>query len=74
MEKIVGLKVESFVSARLEGRAVVVEVNQEALGEKARLDGVYVLKTDTPARDGRSGFTRLTRACMRSKGFQEHEK
>jgi transposase len=49
MEKIVGLKVESFVSARLEGRAVVVEVNQEALGEKARLDGVYVLKTDTPA-------------------------
>jgi transposase len=48
-EKIVGLKVESFVSARLEGREVVVEVNQGALGEKARLDGVYVLKTDTPA-------------------------
>jgi hypothetical protein len=48
-EKIVGLKGEGFVSARLEGRDVVVEVNQEALGEKARLDGVYVLKTDTPA-------------------------
>jgi transposase len=47
-QKIAGLKVEGFVSARLDGREVVVEVNQEALGEKARLDGVYVLKTDTP--------------------------
>jgi hypothetical protein len=50
-EKIVGLKVNGFVSARLEGREVVVEMNQEAFGEKARLDDVYVLKTDTPASD-----------------------
>lgn len=48
-EKIVRLKVEDLVTARLDGREVVVEVNQEALAAKARLDGVYVLKTDTPA-------------------------
>jgi len=48
-EKIAGLKMEDFVSARLENREVVVEVDQEALAAKARLDGVYVLKTDTPA-------------------------
>ncbi len=48
-ERIIGLKLEDFVSARLENREVVVEVNQEALTAKARLDGVYVLKTDTPA-------------------------
>jgi hypothetical protein len=48
-QKIVGLKVEGFVCVRLEGREVVVEVDHEALADKARLDGVYVLKTDTPA-------------------------
>lgn len=48
-DKIGALKVEDFVSARLEGREVVVEVDQAALDDKARLDGVYVLKTDTSA-------------------------
>jgi transposase len=46
-EKIEKLKLAGFVSARLDDRRVCVEVDEDALAQKAALDGVYVLKTDT---------------------------
>ena len=46
-EKIGRLKVDGFVSAKLDNRTICVEVDEDALGQKAALDGVYVLKTDT---------------------------
>jgi hypothetical protein len=45
------LGIGAFTAARLDGLNVIVEIDEEALGEKARLDGVYVIKTDTLARD-----------------------
>jgi len=50
-EKIVKLKIDSFVSARLDDGAIVVDVDKKALSEKTRLDGVYMLKTDVKANE-----------------------
>jgi transposase len=50
-QKIVRLKIDGYVSAKLNDGAIVVEVDQEALSEKARLDGVYMLKTDVKAKE-----------------------
>lgn len=44
--RIEKLKIDGYVSARLDDRTIVVDVDEQALSEKARLDGVYVLKTD----------------------------
>jgi transposase len=48
-EKIVKLKIDGYVSARLDDRIIVVDADAKALSEKARLDGVYMLKTDVKA-------------------------
>jgi transposase len=48
-EKIGKLKIDGYVRARLDDRTIVVEVDQEALNDKARLDGVYMIKTDVKA-------------------------
>ncbi len=40
------LKIDGFVSADLNGRRLVIRIDEEALARKTRLDGVYVLKTD----------------------------
>jgi hypothetical protein len=50
-EKIVKLKIDSLVSARLDDGAIVVDVDKKALSEKTRLDGVYMLKTDVKANE-----------------------
>lgn len=48
-EKIKTLKVDGFVRARADGRELTIEIDRHALAQKARLDGVYVLKTDIRA-------------------------
>jgi len=42
------LRIEGWTRVRLEGRALVVEVEEAARAEAARLDGCYALKTDVP--------------------------
>lgn len=53
--KIEQLKVSGFVSARAEGRAIGMEVNDAARAEVSRLDGCYVLKTDLRAEVAAAG-------------------
>lgn len=48
-EKIEKLRIDGFAIPRLEGRMIHVDVDQEALARRSRLDGVYVLRTDTSA-------------------------
>lgn len=48
-EKIEKLRIDGFAVPRLEDRTVWVEIDEEALARISRLDGVYVLKTDTSA-------------------------
>ena len=48
-QRIKKLKIDGHVSARLDDRTIVVDVDQEALRDKARLDGVYMIKTDVGA-------------------------
>ena len=43
------LKIAGWARTRIEGRALVVERDEEALAQAARLDGCYVLKTDVPS-------------------------
>jgi transposase len=50
-QKLEKLKIDDFVTARVEDRSIVVDVDQEALRDKARLDGVYMLKTDLRAEE-----------------------
>jgi hypothetical protein len=50
-QRIIKLKIDRFVRAEIEDRAVVICLDREALAKKARLDGTYVLKTDTVAED-----------------------
>jgi transposase len=42
------LKLEGWIGVRAEGRELRLEIDEAALGEKARLDGCYALKTDLP--------------------------
>jgi transposase len=51
IEKVEKLRIDGFAVPRLEGRTVCVEIDKEALACASRLDGVYVLKTDTAARE-----------------------
>jgi len=46
--KIAQLKLESWLTVGVEGRAVQLKVNQPTLDDVARLDGCYVIKTDLP--------------------------
>jgi hypothetical protein len=48
-QRIIKLKIDWFVRAHIEDRAIVIFLDREALAKKARLDGTYVLKTDTGA-------------------------
>lgn len=48
-EKIEKLRIDGFASARSQGRTVSIEIDEEALTRASRLDGVYVIKTDTSA-------------------------
>lgn len=48
-EKVEHLRIDGFALPRLEGRTVSVEIDEEALARASRLDGVYVIQTDTPA-------------------------
>jgi transposase len=50
-DKIVQLKIDGFAHACLQDRRVFVEVDEQALTKRSRLDGVYVLKTDTRSDD-----------------------
>lgn len=50
-QKIVKLKIDGYVSARLDDRSIVVDVDQQAMSDKARLDGVYIIKTDVRANE-----------------------
>jgi transposase len=50
-DKIVDLKIDGFTRACLQDRKVFVEVDEHALTKRSRLDGVYVLKTDTKSDD-----------------------
>ena len=43
--------IDDFAKAVLDDRVVFVEVDEQALEQKRRLDGVYVLKTDVPSDD-----------------------
>lgn len=42
------LKLEGWIGVRAQGRELRLEIDEAALGEKARLDGCYALKTDLP--------------------------
>jgi transposase len=48
MEKF---EINNFATAILDDRTVFVEVDEQALEQKSRLDGVYVLKTDVRSDD-----------------------
>jgi transposase len=50
-QRIVKLKIDGFVRAHIEDRAIGVSLDAEALANKARLDGTSVLTTDTGADD-----------------------
>jgi transposase len=50
-DKIVQLKIDGFTRACLQNRKVFVDVDEQALTKRSRLDGVYVLKTDTKSDD-----------------------
>lgn len=49
-ERIARLGLSDFVLPHVEGRRVVVEVDEEYLRELSELDGCYALKTDLPAK------------------------
>jgi len=49
--RIEKLKIDGYVSVRLDDRTIAVDVDEQAMSEKARLDGVYVLKTDVKANE-----------------------
>ncbi len=49
--KIVKLKIDSFAGVCVQDRAVFVEIDDQSLRKRSRLDGVYVLKTDTKSDD-----------------------
>jgi len=42
------LRIDGWARVRIEGRGLVVEVDEEARQAESRLDGCYVLKTDVP--------------------------
>lgn len=44
-------KLQRFVSAELDGRVVVLRVDEAAKAETEQLDGCYVVVTDVPAKD-----------------------
>ena len=46
-ERLERLKISDFATSAVEGRTIRVGIDQEALRLRSRLDGVYVLKTDT---------------------------
>jgi transposase len=50
-KKLVSLKIDRFVQVEPQDRTIVIQTNEHALLEMSRLDGVYVLKTDTNASD-----------------------
>jgi len=50
-QKLKGLKIDDVAKVVVNGRRISVEVDPEAYRLKSRLDGVYVLKTDTSATD-----------------------
>jgi len=45
-EKIAKLKMEKWVDVAAEGRALRLAIDDAALGERAKLDGCYVIKSD----------------------------
>ena len=47
-EKIARLRIDSWLSVRVEGQDLHLVVNEERLAEVSRLDGCYVIKTDLP--------------------------
>ncbi len=47
-QKIKKLRMESWLAVEANGRTLALRVDEEARRETARLDGCYVLKTDTP--------------------------
>lgn len=49
--KIAGLRVNAWLRACLEGRALRLEIDQAARDKESRLDGCYVLATDVPVPD-----------------------
>ena len=49
--KLEALKIDKFARVEAEDRTIGVHLDESALGEVSRLDGVYVLKTDTKASD-----------------------
>jgi hypothetical protein len=48
-EKIARLKIDAWLSVRVEGKDLRLVVDEEALAEASHLDGCYVIKTDLPA-------------------------
>lgn len=50
-QKLKGLKIDDVAKVVVNGRRISVEVDPEAYRLKSRLDGVYVLKTDTSGTD-----------------------
>jgi transposase len=49
--KVVQLKIDGFTRVCVHDRRVFVEIDEQALAQLSRLDGVYVLKTDTGPHD-----------------------
>lgn len=49
--KIVQLKIDNFARVCVKDRVVYLEIDDQALTKLSRLDGVYVIKTDTKADD-----------------------
>lgn len=47
--KIKQLRVDKWLTVRIDERALNLYVNEDALKEESRLDGCYVIKTDLPA-------------------------
>jgi len=47
-EKIARLRIDSWLSVRVDGQDLHLVVNEERLAEVSRLDGCYVIKTDLP--------------------------
>jgi transposase len=48
LKKIKQLRVDKWLTVHIDGRALNLSVNENALKEESRLDGCYVIKTDLP--------------------------
>jgi transposase len=47
-KKISSLKISSWLSSRLEGRIITIELDKKRLSEDSLLDGCYVIKSNVP--------------------------